>query len=160
MVTTVTVFAGFQRRGSFDCHRAERITHAQVSNLFWINVAISAATSLVMVAAAPAVAWFYHNHRLINIMLSLSLAFLIGGSTIQHKALLKRQMRFKSLALIDLGSMTFGVFVGVLMALRGCGYWSLVGSNLAMETAGLVLTWNFPGGSRNSRRGTAEFARW
>jgi Membrane protein involved in the export of O-antigen and teichoic acid len=143
MVTTVTGFLRvFKDAGlSIATVQKERITHAQVSNLFWINVAISAATSLVIVAAAPAVAWFYHNHRLINIMLLLSLTFIISGSTIQHQALLKRQMRFKSLALIDLSSMAFGVFVGVLMALRGCRYWSLVGSNLAMETAGLVLTW-------------------
>jgi PST family polysaccharide transporter len=50
-------------------------------------------------------------------------------------------MRFKALALIEVSSMTVGVLIGVIMALIGCGYWSLVGSSLSAETSGLVLTW-------------------
>jgi PST family polysaccharide transporter len=143
MVTTVTSFLRvFKDAGlSIATVQREKITHAQVSNLFWINVGISALTSLALAASAPIIAWFYHNPRLIPITLSLSLTFLISGSTVQHQALLKRQMRFKTLAMIDVGSMIVGVLLGVIMALIGCGYWSLVGSSLSMETSGLVLTW-------------------
>jgi PST family polysaccharide transporter len=51
-------------------------------------------------------------------------------------------MRFKALALIEVGSMAVGIFVGVLMAILGYRYWSLVGSSLATEIAGLLLTWS------------------
>jgi len=37
--------------------------------------------------------------------------------------------------------MTAGLLAGVLMALTGCGYWSLVGMYLAKEGAGFGLTW-------------------
>jgi PST family polysaccharide transporter len=143
MVTTVTGFLRvFKDAGlSIATVQQEKITHAQVSNLFWINVGVSALTSLALAVSAPIIAQFYHNSRLIPITLSLSLTFLISGSTVQHQALLKRQMRFKTLAIIDIGSMTVGVLVGVIMALIGCGYWSLVGSSLSAETSGLVLTW-------------------
>jgi PST family polysaccharide transporter len=50
-------------------------------------------------------------------------------------------MRFKAIAIIELGSMATGVLVGILMAVSGYGYWSLVGSNLSIETAGFLLTW-------------------
>jgi PST family polysaccharide transporter len=120
----------------------ERITHAQVSNLFWINIAVSTVSTLIVAASAPMVARFYHNPKLITITLLLSTTFLISGSTVQHQALLKRQMRFKALALIELGSMTIGVLVGVMMALAGYRYWSLVGSSLSMEIGGLLLTWS------------------
>src|SRR5204863_7262559 len=46
----------------------------------------------------------------------------------------------KALAVIEVGSMVVGVFVAVLMAALGYGYWSLVGSSLSIETAGLILT--------------------
>jgi O-antigen/teichoic acid export membrane protein len=143
MVTTVTGFLRvFKDAGlSIATVQREKITHAQVSNLFWINIGVSAVTSLTLAASAPVIAWFYHNPRLIPITLFLSLTFLISGSTIQHQALLKRQMRFKTLAMIDVSSMTVGALVGVMMALFGCGYWSLVGSSLSIETSGLVLTW-------------------
>jgi O-antigen/teichoic acid export membrane protein len=144
MVTTVTGFLGvFKDAGlSIATVQRERITHAQVSNLFWINIAVSAVTALTLATAAPVIARFYHTPRLVGITLFLSLIFLISGSTIQHQALLKRQMRFKALALIEVGSMLVGVLVGVVMALLGYSYWSLVGSSLSMETAGVVLTWS------------------
>jgi PST family polysaccharide transporter len=120
----------------------ERITHAQVSNLFWINVVVSAALSLFVAALAPAIAWFFHEPRLVPITLFLSITFLISGSTVQHMALLNRQMRFKTLAVIQIGSMTAGFLTGVGMALSNCGYWSLVGSSIAAEAVGFLLTWS------------------
>jgi O-antigen/teichoic acid export membrane protein len=144
MVTTVTGFLRvFKDAGlSVATVQRERITHAQVSNLFWINVAVSLLSSLIVAVSAPVIAWFYRDSRLINITLLLSITFIISGATVQHRALLNRQMRFKALALIEVGSMAVGVLVGVAMALGGCRYWSLVGSNLSMEIAGLLLTWS------------------
>src|SRR3984893_3071591 len=144
MVMTVTSFLRvFKDAGlSIATVQREKITHAQVSNLFWINIVVSTVSTLLLVAAAPVVARFYHIPRLVNITLFLSVTFIISGSTIQHQALLKRQMRFKALALIEVGSMAVGVLVGVAMAVLGYGYWALVRSSLSMETAGLVLTWS------------------
>jgi O-antigen/teichoic acid export membrane protein len=144
MVTTVTSFLHvFKDAGlSVATVQRERITQAQVSNLFWINIAVSTLSTLIVAASAPLVAKFYHNPRLIPITLLLSTTFILSGSTVQHQALLKRQMRFKALALIEIASMATGVLVGVIMAFLGYGYWSLVGLSLSMETAGLILTWS------------------
>src|SRR5215475_5030568 len=144
MVTTVTGFVlVFKDAGlSLATVQRERITHAQVSNLFWVNVAVSALGSLIVAAAAPVIAQFYHDPLLIGVTLILSTTFIISGFSVQHQALLKRQMRFKSLALIEVGSMAIGVAVGVAMAVLGCRYWSLVGLSLSTEIAGLLLTWS------------------
>lgn len=147
LVAMVTTVAGFLRvfkdAGlSIATVQREKITHAQVSNLFWINVAVSALCTLILASAAPIIARFYHDGRLIEITLLLSATFLISGSTVQHQALLRRQMRFKALASIEVGSLAVGVVVGVVMALLGYGYWSLVASSLSIEIAGLLLTWS------------------
>jgi O-antigen/teichoic acid export membrane protein len=144
MVATVTGFLRvFKDAGlSIATVQRERITHAQVSNLFWINIAVSALSTLIMAGAAPIVARFYHDSTLTGITLLLSATFIISGSTVQHQALLKRQMRFKALALIEVGSMAVGVLVGIIMALSGYRYWSLVVSSVSMEIAGLLLTWS------------------
>jgi O-antigen/teichoic acid export membrane protein len=142
MVTTVTGFLRvFKDAGlSIATVQREKITHAQVSNLFWINVAVSALCTLILAASAPVVGRFYHNSRVVNITLLLSITFLISGLTVQHQALLKRQMRFKALALIEVGSMAAGVLVAITMALLGYGYWSLVSSSIVTEIAGRFLT--------------------
>ena len=107
MVTTVTGFVlVFKDAGlSLATVQRERITHAQVSNLFWVNVAVSALGSLIVAVAAPVIAKFYHDPLLIGVTLILSTTFIISGLTVQHQALLKRQMCFKSLAFIEVGSM-------------------------------------------------------
>jgi O-antigen/teichoic acid export membrane protein len=119
----------------------EGITHAQVSNLFWLNVAISGAMSLILAAGAPVVAWFYREPRLVAITLVLSSTFLLSGLTIQHTALLNRQMRFKAVAFIQVGSMLAGVAVGVGMAWLGYNYWALIFSHLVTVAAVIPLTW-------------------
>src|SRR5439155_24018020 len=86
--------------------------------------------------------WFYRNSRLIDITLLLSTTYLLSGSTVQHQALLKRQMRFKAMAVIEVGALTTAVVVGVAMALLGFRYWSLVASSLSIELAGVLLTWS------------------
>jgi O-antigen/teichoic acid export membrane protein len=142
MVMTVTGFLRvFKDAGlSTATVQRERVTHAQVSNLFWINVAVSALSTLIVAASAPILGWFYHDSKVINITLYLSVTFLMNGFTVQHLALLKRQMRFKALAVIEVGSMAVGFVVGIVMALLGYRYWSLVGSSLSMEAAGLAFT--------------------
>jgi len=142
MVTVVSGFlAVFRHAGlAIPTVQREHITDAQVSNLFWINLGVSGLCALVLAALSPVLAWFYRDARITYISLLLSTTFLIGGFRVQHLALLKRQMRFKAIALIEVGSMATGVLVGVVMAMLHYGYWSLVGLSLAMEIAAFSLT--------------------
>src|SRR6266481_8602455 len=119
MVTTVMGFLRiFQDAGlSMATVQRQEITHAQVSNLFWVNVAVGGVTTLLVAASAPAVAWFYREPRLVGITLALSITFLLASSAVQHIALLNRQMRFCVIAVIDILSMVAGYLTGMGMAL-------------------------------------------
>jgi O-antigen/teichoic acid export membrane protein len=143
MVATVMGFLRVFKDAGLSTATVQRegITHAQVSNLFWINVAVSGAISLILAAGSPIVAWFYREPRLVPITLILSSTFLFSGLTIQHTALLNRQMRFKAIALIQVSSMLIGVAVGIGMAWLNYKYWALVVSNLVTVVAAVPLTW-------------------
>src|SRR5439155_2816771 len=143
MVTTIMGYVvTFKDAGlSTATVQREGITHAQVSNLFWINVAISGATTVILAASSPLVAWFYREPRLVGITLTLSSTFLLNGVTVQHTALLNRQMRFKAIGFIQVGSMLIGVSLGIGMALLNYNYWALVISNVATLIATAVFTW-------------------
>jgi PST family polysaccharide transporter len=119
----------------------EDITQAQVSNLFWINVAVSGFVSVLVAALAPVIAWFYREPRLVWITFALSINFLLAGLAVQHMALLNRQMRFKVIAVIQVGSFLGGILVGIGMAWLNYGYWSLVGMNVATSMVALLMTW-------------------
>ena len=143
MVTTVMGFLRiFQDAGlSTATVQREEITHAQVSNLFWVNVFVGGVITLLVAASAPAVAWFYREPRLVGITLVLSPTFLLASSAVQHVALLNRQMRFGVISTIDILSMLAGYLTGIGIALSGYGYWALVTANIVQVGTRLVLAW-------------------
>lgn len=143
MVMALTGFVGlFKDIGlsTATIQRAE-ITHAQISFLFWVNVALSCAVTLVVAASAPAVAWFYHEQRLTLITFVLALNFLFSGLTVQHQALLRRRMQFRVLAIIDTTANACGFATGIIMAWLGFGFWSLVGLRSVTSVVNCLLVW-------------------
>jgi O-antigen/teichoic acid export membrane protein len=117
------------------------ITNAQISTLFWINLALSVGVMLVAAAIAPAIARFYHEPRLVLITLAYGCGFLLGGLTVQHEALLRRQMRFTALAGAEVFSIVASVVTAIVMARFGAGYWALVGGALSLNLAYLIGIW-------------------
>jgi PST family polysaccharide transporter len=117
------------------------VSRDQVSTLFWLNVVFSIAMTVLMVALAPFVSWFYGDPRLLAVTIVTATGFLLGGLTVQHEALLRRQMRFFSLVVIVLISTLVGYAVGIFMAWRGFSYWSLVFSQLALLFTNTVGVW-------------------
>lgn len=117
------------------------INHVQVSTLFWINIALTGVITLLTAAIAPAIARFYGEPRLLPIMIALALAFLLGGLPVQHRALLKRQMRFGVLAVLEIAAMLSGTIAAVAAAHWGAGYWSLVIWRLAQAVTDALGAW-------------------
>jgi len=129
-----------------------QINQTQISTLFWVNAAIGLTLALLTAALAPAVAWFYGEPRLTPVTMLLGAGFIFSGLTIQHQALLKRNMRFGAVATIEVVAMGSSVIVAVVTAWRGGGYWSLALMHLtmgAMICAGvwIALRWR-PGPPR------------
>jgi PST family polysaccharide transporter len=143
MVTTIVSFLRIFNDAGLSTATIQRegITHAQVSNLFWTNVACGGLISVLLVVSAPAIAWFYREPRLVAITIALSTTFILTTAGVQHLALLKRRMRFRTIAMIQVSSVSVGVLVGVTMARMNFGYWSPVGMQVTMPFVTLLLTW-------------------
>lgn len=120
----------------------ERIDHQETSLLFWINIAIGLSVALALIATAPLVSLIFGDERLTSLLSVLSVTFLLGGCDVQHKALLRRNMRFTALALIDVISMLVGIVVAVVMAMRGWGYWALAWLEISKAATSLILSWS------------------
>ena len=147
MVTAITGFVEmFKDMGlSMATIQKAEINHSQVSTLFWINVAVSIALAFILAVGAPVISWFYGEPRLTYITLVLAGTFLFSGLTVQHQALLRRQMRFWVLAAIEVGSLAIGIVTGIAMAWYGAEYWALVGYFAATSLSNAVLVWVFCG---------------
>jgi PST family polysaccharide transporter len=140
----VAVFTGFISRfrdlglSAATVQRAE-VDHSHASTLFWVNVAGGLLLMVIGFAIAPLIASFYEVQALTAITLALSVTFLFAGFSAQHIALLRRQMRFTTLACVDVGSMFCGILAAIALALSGFSYWALVGQAIVHALAELVL---------------------
>jgi O-antigen/teichoic acid export membrane protein len=128
MVTAITGILNLFRDFGLSSATVQRVevTDQQISTLFWINVLVGGGLCLLLAAASPLVAWFYHEPRLLWVTIALSFGFFLNAVGIQHSAMLQREMRFTTLATIEIISLVTSVATGITMAATGCGFWSLV----------------------------------
>lgn len=121
------------------------ISHEQISVLFWINAGWGALLFLLVVGASPALAWFYGEPRLARVMALMGVPLLLSGLSVQHEALLVRQMRFMTLESIALGAQIAGAVVMYTMAWLGAGYWALAMNIVVIHLVDAALFWRFSG---------------
>ena len=157
MVTAVTGFLSmFKDMGlSMATIQREKITHHQVSALFWINAALGLVITVLVAGGSWGLALFYEEPEVMGIAIGLSIAFMIDGLGIQHHALLRRQMRYRALALVEVISLAVGLTVAVIFALKGMAYWALVANTVVAAVVKFVGLW-IACGWRPAKPGGAE----
>jgi O-antigen/teichoic acid export membrane protein len=126
--------------GAAIVQRAE-LRPEHLSTTFAINLGAGALLTLAGIALAPAAAAFFDTPQVGPVMASLSLGFLIRSWSLTQVALAQRHLRFRTLAVRDIGASVAGGVAGVAAALLGWGVWSLVAMTLVNYTAGAVLIW-------------------
>lgn len=143
MVTAVTgCIALFKDAGlSLATVQRKEITRAQISTLFWANVAISLGLVAITLLLAPAIASLYSEPRLALITVVISSGFFLSGLSVQHQALLRRRMRFSALAIIDIVAMASGVAAALTVGLATGSYWALVAMPLTTAATTTVGVW-------------------
>ena len=117
------------------------LTSGQVSGLFWANVALGLLLAAIMVAIGPWVARFYGRGELRGVMMATALGFVMAGTSVQHYALLERELRFATLARIEVTSVAIGIAAAIAAALLGAGYWALVCMLLVQQAVGTAGAW-------------------
>ncbi len=143
MVTAITNFALVFKDLGLSTATVQRdcIDHRQVSTLFWINVAMGAVLAVLVACCAPVAAWFYRDPRLVPVMVMLATAFVFGGLTVQHQALLRRGMRFAALGAAEVSGMALAVAAAIIAARLGAGYWALVLLHVGIPFGTAVGVW-------------------
>jgi PST family polysaccharide transporter len=144
MVAVVTRFLEVFREMGFGTVivQRENIRDTEISGLFWLNAAVGVALASVVAICAPLIARFYDEPEVTAITLGVAVAFLLGSLSVQHQALLRRQMRFGVMNTVQLVATALGTACALLMAYWNWGTWSLVGkavTNATLLTIGYFL---------------------
>jgi teichuronic acid exporter len=119
--------------------QAPHLDELKLRRVFGAVILIAFGLFLVQLLAAPAIAHFFEEDRLVAIIRVLSVQFLLMIFAIIPNALLARRLDFKGSSLIAFGAAACGSVSTLLLALSGHGVWALVLGNLAAALFSTVL---------------------
>jgi len=133
MVTAVTAIADQFRDLGLSAATVQRkeINHAEVTNLFWLNLAAGLLVASIVCALSPVISIYYKESRLTLITCILATNFIWGGLMAQHQALLTRQLKLGHTSVIRLSSSVLSTILAIILAWMGFGYWALVWREVA-----------------------------
>ncbi|HEV2943962.1 MAG TPA: lipopolysaccharide biosynthesis protein [Solirubrobacteraceae bacterium] len=114
---------------------------ARVQTAFTLNTIIATALTGIGVLITPAVAGFTGLQRHEDVFRVLFLYLLVRGLGQVQNAVLQRDLRFDSRAVVEIGRSIARASISIALALAGLGVWALVWGLLAGEIVGTVLAW-------------------
>jgi PST family polysaccharide transporter len=144
MVTVFTGFANLFREMGFGSAIIQKqdIEERHLSSIFWLNIIAGISLTGIVGGCAPLLASFYAKPILIPLTLAVSLNFTIGSFNVVHNALMNKNLEFRRLSIIRIGSMLTAGVVAVAMALAGFGVWSLVANSVIAGIVQVVIMWH------------------
>jgi PST family polysaccharide transporter len=146
LVTMVSTFslllANFGHNGFNEVIlQRNEIDHVIASNIFWFSVATGVFFTVLVAASGSLIARFYGNPQVARITLGMSLTIVVMSTSVVHLALLRRAMQFSGIARNNILAQAISVFLSIVLALRGWGYWALVAAAVAQPLVISLGAW-------------------
>jgi O-antigen/teichoic acid export membrane protein len=115
------------------------------STVFVLNLVGSIVIYLIVFLTAPAVAHFYNQDILVNIIRVFCLTFIFNAFRSVQSAKLTKEMNFKTQMIIQIPSVLAGAVVGISLAFYGFGVWSLVWMYMVQSFLSALQHWLYSG---------------
>ena len=106
------------------------IEHRDYNAVFWFSLPASLFLYTLLFFAAPFIADYYRDARLIPLSRYLFLSFIISSMSIAPSALLLKQMKVREKTLSNLIAMILSGVVGITLAYHHFEYWGLATQTL------------------------------
>jgi len=110
-------------------HRQDA-TRKQLSSLYWLNILVGVFIFLVVTVANPFIVSFYEEPQIKIPLQWLSLSFIIMPVGLQFKLLLQKELKFNTIAKIDMCSLGINIATAIVLAIYNYGIYSLVTGQL------------------------------
>ncbi|MEJ5994831.1 lipopolysaccharide biosynthesis protein [Pedobacter sp. Du54] len=121
--------------------RTESPDQRDYSTVFFVNLLGSVVIYLLLFIAAPYISNFYNEVRLESIIKVYTLTFIIRAFVGVQTTKLTKEMNFKLQMTMQIPSVVIGGLVGVFLAYKGFGVWSIVWMNLVQSTLFTAQHW-------------------
>jgi O-antigen/teichoic acid export membrane protein len=118
-----------------------QLTREHIDTAFWAALLLGAALTAAGFLLAEPIGQLLGEPGLGPLLSVLSLTFVMTAAGAIPMGLLQRELRFRSLALRTLFSITGGGAIGIAMAFLDYGAWALVGQQLGVAALSVVALW-------------------
>lgn len=116
----------------------KEVKHAELSNLFWLNLAVSSLIGACVLLSAKPMAAFYTRPEISGLVSFLAIAVIFNGSASLFRAILRRNFKFKSLVGIDLITIGLASACAIFAAYYGAEYWSFGVQAVSLSIFGFI----------------------
>lgn len=118
-------------------------THVDSCSIFYFNITVGIAAASLLCLAAPWIAAFYEEPALTPLTRFLSLNLVINSFALIQSTLLVKHIDFKTQLKVSILATTGSGIIGVTLAYRGFGVWSLAVQSVMSTLFRTILLWFF-----------------
>ncbi|WP_413725040.1 lipopolysaccharide biosynthesis protein [Sodalis sp. RH16] len=119
----------------------KELTNSLINTVFWLNLLMGIGLALIITVSAPFIASLYHQPKLTNVLMLLSITFPLSSCASAHLALLERESQFKKVSVIEITSSLASVIVAIILANFGYGVYSLVAQAIVLNMMSAIQFW-------------------
>lgn len=123
--------------------RKKDATDDDYNTAFICTLGMSLLLYAIIFLCAPWIAHYFDREELVTLTRVVSLGLIIDALSIVQQTRLTKRIDFKTQTKISLNSAIISGVVGIVMAVFGCGVWSLVAQHLTSQTIRTVLLCSF-----------------
>lgn len=113
--------------------RKQEVTDEDYSTLFFFNLVISLVLFGVLFVGAPWIAYFFARPQLVPLVRTMGALLILQALSIVQNTILSRNIDFKTKTKASVISALTSGIVGITMAYKGLGVWSLVAQQLSRQ---------------------------
>lgn len=121
--------------------RKNEVNEEDYSTAFILNLGMSLFLYFIIYFCSPSIASFFGRDELVLLTRVSSLGMIIGALALVQQTRLTKRIDFKTQTIITLIASVASGVIGIVMALLGCGVWSLVAQTLSSQAFRTYLLW-------------------
>lgn len=111
------------------------------SIILWVSLSMAGLLCAAIWIFAPGIAALYHNPQVTNIIRLASFSLILTSTMVVPKALMRRNMEFDRLFWVYSSFLISQAIFSVILALLGCGAWSVIGGQLLGISVSIWFAW-------------------
>ncbi len=123
--------------------RKKDVTEDDYNTAFIANLGMSLFLYTIIFLCSPLIAQFFGREELVSLTRVSSLSLIIGALSLVQLKRLTKQIDFKTQTKVTVLASVISGVIGIVMALLGCGVWSLVAQGLVSQGLRTILLWYY-----------------